>query len=41
MVQEKQVILAATEKKFKAILARMYEEDEAKRKIDFSKFNDL
>jgi hypothetical protein len=41
MVQEKQAILTQMEQHFKKVLQRMFEENESKRKMDTSKFNEL
>jgi hypothetical protein len=41
MVQEKQAILNKMEQHFKKVLLKMFEENESKRKMDISKFNEL
>jgi hypothetical protein len=41
MVHDKQVILTQMEQHFKKVLQRMFEENESKRKMDTSKFNEL
>lgn len=41
MVHDKQAILTQMEQHLKKVLQRMFEENESKRKMDTSKFNEL